>query len=101
MEICVQKYVADVKHNVIKTQGHVLVIVRSDGLGYSATRNAVKDVLIDVPKTMAFATDVLLRILEEIVTRIVVMGVLLIAIEITEAARVHLIGKGKHVVVNI
>lgn len=31
-------------------------------------------------------------------TRIVVMGVLLIAIEITEAARVHLIGKEKHVV---
>lgn len=100
MEICVQTNVSDVKRNVIKTQGYVLVIVRSDGLGYSATWN-VKDVLIDVPKTMAFATDVLLRILEYIVTRIVVMGVLLIAIEITEAASVHLIGKEKHVVVNI
>lgn len=63
MEICVQNYVADVKHNVIKTQGNVLVTVRSDGLGYSAIWN-VKDVLIDVPKTKAFATDVLLRILE-------------------------------------
>lgn len=64
MEMCVQTNVADVKHNVIKTQGNVLVIARSDGLGYSATRNAVKDVLIDVPKTMAFATVVLLRISE-------------------------------------
>lgn len=50
---------------------------------------------------MASVTDVLFRILEDIVTKIVVMGAPLIAIEITEAARVHLNGKGKHVMVNI
>lgn len=77
---------------------NVLVTVRSDGLGYSATSNAVKDVLMDVLKTMVFVIDVLLIILEYIVTKVVVMDVLLIAINITEAAHVHQIGKGKHVV---
>lgn len=80
---------------------NVLVTVRSDGLGYSATSNAVKDVLMDVLKTMVFVIDVLLIILEYIVTKVVVMDVLLIAINITEAAHVHQIGKGKHVVVSI
>lgn len=48
LEKCVPGSVESVKHNVIKTQGNVLVTVRTVGLGNIATRNAVKDVLIDV-----------------------------------------------------
>lgn len=91
-----------VKLGVLETLVNVLATVRSDGLGYSATTNVVKNVLMDVLKTMVFVIDVLLIILEYIVTKVVVMDVLLIcAIDITEAAHVHQIGKGKHVVVSI
>lgn len=101
MVTCVRINAVHVRQIVTEYRGNVLENVRLASSGHIVRKCAINCVPTDVGRATAYVTVVMIRNMEIIATRPVVLSASLPVINKVEAVSVYLDGRGQHVMVDI